>query len=291
MALEAADDDLDVEIFDELTKYSKVFEELAVDLLEYCYEADDDLSQVLLTASLENFSRQTCLKLAVISGNLKFLAHPLSQAILADLWMGGLRMRKNPFFKIALGLICPPSVIQLEFKTREELELMPQTEEELQDRDDRSSSSSSSTSSTSSRRSSINGGPNDLDSLSSLEMGAGNIGKVASRKRGCGGSQYFKTESRMVEPTNSTMVLHASGDEPLNSDPSNILAQAKNHDLTSLLNDGSKSEFDAGSTSINLYSRSDPIIKKKTRPLKWKQKFYEFYAAPITKYYGHLVSL
>ena len=67
----------------------------------------------------------------VISAS-RFLAHPISQAILADLWMGGLRMRKNPIFKIILGLLCPPSIAKLEFKTREELELMPQTEEELQ---------------------------------------------------------------------------------------------------------------------------------------------------------------
>ena len=44
-------------------------------------------------------------------------------------------MRKNPIFKIVLGLLCPPSIANLEFKTREELELMPQTEEELQVRE------------------------------------------------------------------------------------------------------------------------------------------------------------
>lgn len=33
MALEAADDDLDVEIFDELDSYSKVFEELSLQVL------------------------------------------------------------------------------------------------------------------------------------------------------------------------------------------------------------------------------------------------------------------
>ena len=41
-------------------------------------------------------------------------------------------MRKNPGFKIILGLLFPPTIAKLEFKTREELELMPQTEEELQ---------------------------------------------------------------------------------------------------------------------------------------------------------------
>ncbi len=32
------------------------------------------------------------------------------------------------------------------------------------------------------------------------------------------------------------------------------------------------------------------ISRKKTRPLKIKKKLYEFYAAPITKYYSHSVS-
>ena len=60
--------------------------------------------------------------------------------------MGGLRMRKNPGFKIVLGLLFPPSITYLEFKTKEELELMPQTEEEAQDREDSDSNSSRSSS-------------------------------------------------------------------------------------------------------------------------------------------------
>jgi hypothetical protein len=44
---------------------------------------------------------------AVLADNRKFLAHPLSQIILGDLWMGGLHMRKNPGFKIIIGkLFC-----------------------------------------------------------------------------------------------------------------------------------------------------------------------------------------
>ncbi len=68
-------------------------------------------------------------------------------------------MRKNPIFKIILGIFFPPSIGKLEFKTREELELMPQTEEELQERDENqsTSSTSSSSSSSSSRRSSLHG--------------------------------------------------------------------------------------------------------------------------------------
>jgi hypothetical protein len=32
-------------------------------VLDHCYHQDDDLTQQLLTASLENWSRQTCLSL------------------------------------------------------------------------------------------------------------------------------------------------------------------------------------------------------------------------------------
>lgn len=72
MANEAADDDLDVEIYDELTNFGKEFESLAVDLLDYCYHLDDDLTQHLLTAALDNWSRKTCLSLAVIAKNLRY---------------------------------------------------------------------------------------------------------------------------------------------------------------------------------------------------------------------------
>ena len=276
MALEAADDDLDVEIFDELTNYSNVFEQFALQLLEYCYQSDDDLTQYMLTASLDNWSRNTCLKLAVTANHLQFLAHPLSQAILADLWMGGLRMRKNPGFKIILGLLIPVTILQLDFKTREELELMPQTEEELHGRDDReSSSSSTSSSSSSSRRSSIN--RNDLDSLSSVEMGTGLTGKLLGRKRVEAACSRLDSKPEAVSHANEHNVNSTRVASRKMSNTS------ENLDLDVPTFYQSENFFDS-----NLLSKNDSAIKKKTRPLKWKKKLYEFYAAPITKYYSHL---
>ncbi|CAB4068423.1 TRPM3 [Lepeophtheirus salmonis] len=217
MAYEAADDDLDVEIFDELKN-------------------DDDLTQHLLTASLSDFSRQTCLRLSDIGNHLRFLSHPLCQTILADLWMGGLRMRKNPGFKIVLGLLFPPTIVKLEFKTREELELMPQTEEE-HEQDAESNSSSNSSSSTSSRRSSIH--INEIiisGSQRSLEMGGLlNIGTL-------------RPDIDVVDTT----------------------------------------EMGTGHL-LKEHSKMD-LCRKKTRPLKWKKKLYEFYAAPITKFYCHSIA-
>lgn len=44
--------------------------------------------------------------------------------------MGGLRTRKNTNIKVILGLFFPIYIYKLEFKSKEELQLMPQTEEE-----------------------------------------------------------------------------------------------------------------------------------------------------------------
>ncbi|XP_063995488.1 transient receptor potential cation channel trpm isoform X2 [Diachasmimorpha longicaudata] len=130
MAHEAAEDDLETEVYDELRGYGKEFENIALELLDYCYRQDDDQTQQLLTSELQNWSGQTCLSLAVTANHRPILAHPCSQIILADLWMGGLRTRKNTNLKVVLGLLCPFYIIKLDFKTREELQLMPQTQEE-----------------------------------------------------------------------------------------------------------------------------------------------------------------
>lgn len=87
MAHEAAEDDLDTEIYDELKTYAKDFEMKGVKLLDYCYRCDNDRAQRLLTCELHSWSNQSCLSLAVAANHRALLAHPCSQVILADLWM------------------------------------------------------------------------------------------------------------------------------------------------------------------------------------------------------------
>jgi transient receptor potential cation channel subfamily M member 3 len=105
----------------------------------------------MLTCELQNWSGQTCLGLAVAANHRPLIAHPCSQIILADLWMGGLRTRKNTNMKVSrknknlitfhhenfilccqvfLGLVFPPYISRLEFKSKDELQQMPQTEED-----------------------------------------------------------------------------------------------------------------------------------------------------------------
>ncbi|ELT97529.1 hypothetical protein CAPTEDRAFT_120255, partial [Capitella teleta] len=145
MAHEAEQDDLEIDVSQELRAYAREFSSLAVDLLQHCYEVDDDLTEQLLTYELPNWSNQTCLSLAVSASHRDFLANTCCQILLTDMWMGGLRMRKYTSLKVILGIFIMPTILFLEFKSKEELQLMPQTvEEHLEELEDSDSDSGSS---------------------------------------------------------------------------------------------------------------------------------------------------
>lgn len=110
-------------------------------MLDHCYKHDDAQTLQLLTYELVYWGNETCLSLAVIVNNKQFLAHPWCiilvikkisyffscQILLADLWHGGLRIRSNSNLKVIIGILFLPSIFLLEFKSREELLLQPQT--------------------------------------------------------------------------------------------------------------------------------------------------------------------
>lgn len=57
LAKEAAEDYLEVEICEELRRYAEEFRKLALDLLEHCYQTDDDMTMQLLTYELKNWGQ------------------------------------------------------------------------------------------------------------------------------------------------------------------------------------------------------------------------------------------
>ncbi|XP_011055821.1 PREDICTED: transient receptor potential cation channel trpm [Acromyrmex echinatior] len=227
MAHEAAEDDLETEVYDELRGYGKEFENIAVELLDYCYRQDDDQTQQLLTSELQNWSGQTCLSLAVTANHRPLLAHPCSQIILADLWMGGLRTRKNTNLKVVMGLFCPLYITRLEFKSREELQLMPQTQEEhliaLEDEKEDSDSEHN-----------VPVGP-DIEALISNE------------------------HNTIIKET--------------------------------IVQENGKVLTDIDDEIHRAYGlRSEYYDNKTTRPLKLRKKLYEFYTAPITKFWANAIA-
>lgn len=76
-----------------------------MELLDQSYKHDEQVAMKLLTYELKNWSNSTCLKLAVAAKHRDFIAHTCSQMLLTDMWMGRLRMRKNPGLKV--GVLWP----------------------------------------------------------------------------------------------------------------------------------------------------------------------------------------
>ena len=83
---------------------SREFESLSMELLEHCQKTNDDLSQILLTYHLSSWSDQTCLSLAVSALHRPFLAQTCCQALLSEMWMGGLRTRRYATLKVSISL-------------------------------------------------------------------------------------------------------------------------------------------------------------------------------------------
>ncbi|XP_071054078.1 transient receptor potential cation channel trpm isoform X4 [Onthophagus taurus] len=242
MAHEAAEDDMETEVYEELRAYGKEFENIALELLDYCYRQDDDVAQQLLTCELQNWSGQTCLSLAVAANHRALLAHPCSQIILADLWMGGLRTRKNTNLKIVLGLLFPPYILQLEFKSKEELQLMPQTAEEHLELvcdidDDLSESEKSLDAEKRTRNMSIRNKSNPQQGVKALLTDSG-----------------FMPRDTVVQENGKVL---PESDE----------------------------------TKYLFYHHwEDSFFERRTRPLKAKKKLYEFFTAPITKFWANSIA-
>ncbi|KAI5752247.1 hypothetical protein M8J77_015168 [Diaphorina citri] len=266
MAHEAAEDDLETEIYEELRSYGKVFEDIALELLDFCYRQDDDQTQQLLTCELQNWSGQTCLSLAVAANHRPLLAHPCSQIILADLWMGGLRTRKHTNVKVIMGLLCPFYIARLEFKSKEELQLMPQTEEEhlygLED-------------------------DNDNDSV---ENGTTHNPQHRNTEADVEGDTY---RYHKVNPLNSVKTISSS-----QTFSTKALISQESHTLrdTVVTENGKVIAEPTGSVDSDSVSQFYPLPRdffvdiKQNRPLRLKRKLYEFYTAPITKFYAHSIA-
>ncbi|XP_063782066.1 transient receptor potential cation channel subfamily M member 7-like isoform X2 [Pseudophryne corroboree] len=125
MAHEARQWDIFDDTPDKLKAYSKEFAHLAVELLENTYKQNERMTMKLLTYELSSWSKSTCLKLAV-SGNVRnFISHACTQKLLTDMWMGRLNLRKNAWFKVILGILLPPIIPLLEYKTKARMSHIP----------------------------------------------------------------------------------------------------------------------------------------------------------------------
>ncbi|XP_039196050.1 transient receptor potential cation channel subfamily M member 1 isoform X2 [Crotalus tigris] len=128
MAHESMESELVDDISQDMDNNSKDFGQLAVELLDQSYKHDEQVAMKLLTYQLKNWSNSTCLKLAVAAKHRDFIAHTCSQMLLTDMWMGRLHMRKNPGLQVIMGILLPPTILFLEFRTNDEYQTSSEKE-------------------------------------------------------------------------------------------------------------------------------------------------------------------
>ena len=83
-----------------MSVWFREFQDLAVELLEQCRQSSEEMTQLLLTYELSNWSDQTCLSLAVSAAHRAFIADTSCQILLTEMWMGGLRTRRYANVKV-----------------------------------------------------------------------------------------------------------------------------------------------------------------------------------------------
>ncbi|XP_068458553.1 transient receptor potential cation channel subfamily M member 1-like [Clinocottus analis] len=142
MAHECSESELVDDISQDLENNSKEFGQLAYELLDQSYKHDEQVAMKLLTYELVNWSNSTCLKLAVAAKQRDFIAHTCSQMLLTDMWMGCLRIGKNPGLKVILGIVFPPLILLLDFRLGDDASYhAPGDKEQGKEKDDDAKSS------------------------------------------------------------------------------------------------------------------------------------------------------
>ncbi|XP_021372913.1 transient receptor potential cation channel subfamily M member 1-like isoform X2 [Mizuhopecten yessoensis] len=252
MAAEADRYDAEVDISDGLRSNAKSFMKLSLELLEHCSKMDDACTQHLLTYELKNFSNQTCMGLAVSGNHRKFVAHRCCQVLLNDMWMGGLRTRKNSSLKVILGILFPPCIPLLEYKTKKELKLMPQTlEEHLYELHAQ--------------------GLHERNMSVGEDLNTGNINE--------GFNAEDNTETSFQATPSSSSIPTSPG---FSNSPSFHIGHR-------VLGANESAATDVSGLTDNSNGFQFPV-KKKENQLRLDKKIYEFYNAPITKFWMYAMT-
>ncbi|CAJ0944633.1 unnamed protein product, partial [Mesorhabditis belari] len=313
LAKEAAEDYLEVEICEELRKYAEEFRMMSLELLDHVYTQDDAVALQLLTYELKQWGNETCLSLAVIVNNKHFLAHPCCQILLADLWHGGLRIRSHSNAKVLVGLLLPFTIPALEFKTREELLLQPQTAAEHEQDINDTSSSSSSSSSDESSTTSFSDSDDDVDNLGAGRRTSHSSMQSLNTLNTIGLSSFFhrsrKRANRVKEKASEDNAvatieagLHKSTGASSTASPQMRKRQPKWPNQNGTLANGYGSAPDVRRRKNSLSSEDGdfpakhnfrnliPSNLQRMKKIKFRRRFYEFYAAPITTFWSWAIA-
>ena len=253
-----------------LFSFSSQFRDLALGVLEQCYRENDMKTWQLITYELKNWSDWTCLSLAVISHHQEFVAHKCCQMILNDLWMGGMSIRRYLNWKVIASILFFPLVLRIEFKSVEELKLQPKTHEEhLATQED-----------------------SDLTDDDIDEDNSGTFSNEFAQNRSK--EDYpIRTSSHRKNETLVEFIL-----ENQNIENESIEMASMNKSINDRPSSPSKRTMsfsippteDVNDISIETTKKTeDEDLPQETSSIPLTQRFYEFYNAPITKFWYNAI--
>ncbi|GMR39815.1 hypothetical protein PMAYCL1PPCAC_10010, partial [Pristionchus mayeri] len=304
LAKQAADEYLELTLCDELRRNAGIFQALACEFIEACYQVDDEMTASLLTYDLTNWGSLTALSIASLNHDRLFMKHPSCQNILNVIWHGGMVIKHSADIMIIASIFCPPLILTLDFKSLEEVQKAPQTTAEFEDGVDSDSEATDSSDDSYS----------DNDSSSSEED---KPGRKNSRSASINNLSYFlfparrsfrKEGEKKEQATIQQLAAHtlpgmfSNGVIPQSpTSPDSIRVRAgtvqqkvrsRKESTSGVLRKKSRAAsimsrrgtVETCSDLFDLEEDPEPEPRKRT-PLSWSRKITEFYQAPITTFY------
>lgn len=101
-----------------LKEHADEFENLAIGVLDECYNEDEVLAEMLVEREIPKWGGMCALNLAAAAKAEKFLAHTCCQSSLNSIW----KSRGMPgvdYWKVILGLLCPLLILKIVFYDEE----------------------------------------------------------------------------------------------------------------------------------------------------------------------------
>lgn len=195
--------------------------------------------------------------------------------ILNDLWMGGMSIRRYLNWKVIASILFFPLVLRIEFKSVEELKLQPKTHEEhLANQEDSDFS-------------------DDDDDDDSEEYNSGTPSNDLTQSRSKEDFPPLPTSSSHRK--NETLVEFILENQHLENESIEMMSMNKS------INDRPPSPSrrtlsvsiptteDINDISIEANKKIEGNLPKETSSIPLTQRFYEFYNAPITKFWYNAI--
>ncbi|XP_077980206.1 transient receptor potential cation channel subfamily M member-like 2 [Glandiceps talaboti] len=91
-----------------LTNHASEFEDLAIGVLDHCYEDDKKKAKLSLVRTLRDWGNSTCIQIAYSSELMKFIEHDCCQTKLQRAWKGNLQIHSTlQWIGFAVGTLFP----------------------------------------------------------------------------------------------------------------------------------------------------------------------------------------